>query len=145
MHFDVSCYVLERRRPWKEGSARFLFGRYWIGYAQRGPWGKVMMNSGRNTRELLAAEGVRAAVVSMPCTSLFDQQTGKYRREVLGGARMPRVVVEAGVRQGWEPYLGANGAFVGMSGFGASAPAGDLYKHFGITPEAVAAAAKKLL
>ena len=96
-------------------------------------------------RELLAAEGVRAAVVSMPCTSLFDQQTGKYRREVLGGARMPRVVVEAGVRQGWEPYLGANGAFVGMSGFGASAPAGDLYKHFGITPEAVAAAAKKLL
>jgi len=96
-------------------------------------------------RELLAAEGVRAAVVSMPCTSLFDRQTGKYRREVLGGARLPRVVVEAGVRQGWEPYLGANGAFVGMSGFGASAPAGDLFKHFGITPEAVAAAAKKLL
>jgi len=96
-------------------------------------------------RELLAADGVRAAVVSMPCTSLFEQQTGKYRREVLGGARMPRVVVEAGVRQGWEPYLGANGAFVGMNGFGASAPAGDLFKHFGITPEAVAAAAKKLL
>jgi len=96
-------------------------------------------------RELLAADGIKAAVVSMPSTSLFDKQTGKYRREVLGGARMPRVAIEAGVRQGWEPYIGANGAFVGMSGFGASAPIADLYTHFGITPEAVAAAAKKLL
>jgi len=96
-------------------------------------------------RELLAGDGIKAAVVSMPCTSLFDKQTGKYRREVLGGARMARVAVEAGVASGWEPYLGGNGAFVGMSGFGASAPIADLYKHFGITPEAVAAAAKKLL
>ncbi len=96
-------------------------------------------------RELLAAEGVRAAVVSMPCSSLFDRQTAKYRREVLGGARGARVAVEAGVRMGWEPYLGSNGAFVGMTGFGASAPAPELYKHFGITPEAVAAAAKALL
>jgi transketolase len=96
-------------------------------------------------RELLAADGIKAAVVSMPCTSLFDKQTGKYRREVLGGARMPRVAVEAGVAGGWEPYLGGSGVFVGMSGFGAAAPIADRYKHFGITPEAVAAAAKKLL
>ena len=96
-------------------------------------------------RELLAAGGIKAAVVSMPCAALFDRQTGKYRRDVLGGARMPRVAVEAGIRQGWEPYLGANGAFIGMSGFGASAPAPDLYKHFGITAEAVADAARKLL
>ena len=96
-------------------------------------------------RELLASQGIRAAVVSMPCASLFDHQTGKYRREVLGGARLPRVAVEAGIRQGWEPYLGPNGAFVGMSGFGASAPAPDVYKHFGITAEAVADAARKLL
>jgi transketolase len=96
-------------------------------------------------REMLAAEGIRAAVVSMPCLSLFDAQTAKYRREVLGGARMPRVAVEAGIRMSWEPCLGGNGAFVGMSSFGASAPAGDVYKHFGITAEAVAAAAKKLL
>jgi len=96
-------------------------------------------------RELLAAEGLRAAVVSMPCTSLFDRQTAKYRREVLGGARGPRVAVEAGIRMGWAPYLGPNGAFIGMTGFGASAPAPDLYKHFGITPEAVAAAAKSLM
>jgi len=96
-------------------------------------------------RELLAADGVRAAVVSMPCLSLFEQQTAKYRREVLGGTRGARVVVEAGIRMGWEPYLGGNGAFVGMSTFGVSAPAPDVYKHFGITAEAVAEAAKKLL
>ena len=96
-------------------------------------------------RELLAADGIRAAVVSMPCAALFDRQTAKYRRDVLGGARMPRVAVEAGLRLGWDAYLGPNGAFVGMTGFGASAPAPDLYKHFGITAEAVAEAARKLL
>ena len=96
-------------------------------------------------RELLAAEGVEAAVVSLPCWSLFDRQTAKYRRAVLGPARCPRIAVEAGVAMGWEKYLGAKGAFVGMTGFGASAPYGDLYRHFGITPEAVAAAAKKLI
>ncbi|HEX9461488.1 MAG TPA: transketolase [Alphaproteobacteria bacterium] len=96
-------------------------------------------------REMLGAEGIRAAVVSMPCVSLYEAQTAKYRREVLGGVRGPRVVVEAGIRMGWEPYLSGNGAFIGMSGFGASAPAPDVYKHFGITAEAVAEAAKKLL
>ena len=74
-------------------------------------------------RELLAADGIRAAVVSMPCWSLFDRQTAKYRKSVLGAARLPRVAVEAGVEFGWERYLGNKGAFVGMSGFGASAPA----------------------
>ena len=96
-------------------------------------------------RELLAAEGIRAAVVSLPCWELFDRQTAKYRRSVLGPARLPKVAVEAASPFGWERYLGSKGAFVGMSGFGASAPYADLYRHFGITPEAVAAAAKKLL
>ncbi len=96
-------------------------------------------------RELLASEGVRAAVVSLPCWELFDRQTAKYRRGVLGAARLPKVAVEAGVQLGWERYLGSKGGYVGMSGFGASAPYADLYRHFGITPEAVAAAAKKLL
>jgi transketolase len=96
-------------------------------------------------RELLAADGVRAAVISMPCWSLFDRQTQKYRRQVLGAARQPRVVVEAGIGLGWERYLGPKGAFVGMTGYGASAPYQELYRHFGITPEAVAAAAKRLL
>ncbi len=96
-------------------------------------------------REMLAADGIKAAVVSMPCLSLFEKQTAKYKREVLGGARMARVVVEAGVRMGWEQVMGANSSFVGMTGFGASAPAADLFRHFNVTPEAVVAAAKKLM
>jgi transketolase len=96
-------------------------------------------------RKLLAAEGIRAAVVSMPCTQAFDAQTAKYRKEVLGPARTPRIVVEAALGYGWEQYIDGKGAFVGMTGYGASAPAPDLYRHFGITAEAVAAAAKKAL
>ncbi len=91
----------------------------------------------------LAAEGIRAAVVSAPCFEAFAEQTDEYRAVVLGDA--PRVGVEAAIRQGWGPLLGCNSAFVGMTGFGASAPAGELYEHFGITADAVAAAAKSLL
>ena len=91
-------------------------------------------------RKLLEAEGIGTRVVSVPCMELFAEQPEAYRRETVGvGAR---IAVEAGVRQGWDAIIGADGAFVGMAGFGASAPAGDLYKHFGITPEAVAKAAK---
>ena len=93
-------------------------------------------------REALARDGIAAAVVSMPCWSLFDKQTGKYRRDVLGPSRTPRVFVEAGIAMGWERYMGPKDSFIGMTGFGASAPAADLYKHFGITSDAVAAAAK---
>ena len=93
--------------------------------------------------ELLAIEGIRAAVVSLPCFELFNTQDAKYRAQVLGTA--PRVAVEAAVRDGWDRYIGFDGAFVGMSGFGASAPAGELYEHFGITAENVAAEARKLL
>ena len=94
-------------------------------------------------RKLLAAEGIQAAVVSMPCLEAFDRQTAKYRKDVLGPARTPRIVCEAGLSAGWDKYIDGKGAFVGMTGFGASAPAPDLYKHFGITAEAIAAAAKK--
>jgi transketolase len=93
-------------------------------------------------RDLLAKDGIAAAVVSMPAWSLFDRQTAKYRRSVMGPSRIPRVFVEAGLAFGWERYMGPKDRFVGMTGFGASAPAPDLYKHFGITAEAVAAAAK---
>ncbi|WP_372886845.1 transketolase [Shimia sp.] len=93
--------------------------------------------------DLLAAEGLGAAVVSAPCFELFEQQDEAYRRSVLGTA--PRVGVEAAVQQGWGRLLGDNSAFVGMTGFGASAPAPELYQHFGITPEAVADAARQLL
>ncbi len=93
-------------------------------------------------RELLSTEGVAARVVSVPCWSLFEAQSEDYQRKVIGTAPV-RVAVEAGVRMGWDRFIGADGAFIGMSSFGASAPAGDLYKHFGITAEAVAAAAKR--
>ncbi len=91
-------------------------------------------------REMLEAAGVPTAVVSMPCWSLFDAQPESYRSQVLGSG--VRVAIEAGVKQGWEHYIGDKGAFVGMTGFGASAPAELLYKHFGITPEATVAAVK---
>jgi transketolase len=81
--------------------------------------------------------GIETAVVSMPCWELFEEQDDSYRREVLGSA--PRIAVEAAARLGWDRWIGENGAFVGMSGFGASAPAADLYRHFDITPEVVAA------
>ncbi len=93
--------------------------------------------------EMLAREGVKAAVVSMPCWELFERQSDDYRRSVLGSA--PRVAVEAALRFGWDRWIGDNGAFVGMHGFGASAPAGDLYKHFGVTTDAVVAQAKKMI
>lgn len=94
-------------------------------------------------RESLAGRGVRAAVVSMPCQELFDAQTAEYRRSVLGDA--PRVAVEAAATLGWERYVGLDGAIVGMKSFGASAPAADLYRHFGITAEAVAAEALRVM
>jgi transketolase len=92
---------------------------------------------------LLAGDGIKAAVVSMPCSELFEAQSESYRSAVLGKA--PRVAVEAAVKFGWEKWLGPEGMFIGMRGFGASAPANELYKHFGITTGAVAAAARELV
>ena len=99
---------------------------------------------GVKAQELLAIDGIAANVVSMPCWELFDAQPAVYRASVLGNNTV-KVAIEAAVSFGWEKYIGADGAFIGMSGFGASAPASDLFKHFGITAEAVAAAAKKRL
>ncbi len=95
-----------------------------------------------DARALLAKDGVRAAVVSMPCWELFAAQPVAYRETVLGSA--PRIGVEAGVGFGWERWLGDRGAFIGMDGFGASAPAAKLYEHFGITPSKVAETAKRV-
>jgi transketolase len=95
--------------------------------------------------EALAAEGVRARVVSMPSWDLFEHQSAAYRESVLPPAVKARVAVEAGVKLGWERYIGPRGEFVGMSSFGASAPADAAFKGFGITPEAVIAAARKVL
>jgi transketolase len=89
---------------------------------------------------LQAEHGIAAAVVSMPCWELFEEQSPAYRKEVLGSA--PRIAIEAAARHGWDRWIGENGTFIGMSGFGASAPAPDLYRHFNITPEAVVEAAQ---
>jgi transketolase len=96
-----------------------------------------------NAADQLAADGINAAVVSAPCLELFDAQDAAYRASVLGTA--PRIAIEAGVQQGWDRYLGENSAFIGMRSFGASAPADELFKQFGITAEAAVTAAKSLL
>ncbi len=92
---------------------------------------------------LLANDNVRAAVVSAPCFDLFRQQSREYRTAVLG--RVPRIGVEAAVEGDWARWLGDGGEFVGMTGFGASAPAEALYREFGITADAVAKAALRCI
>jgi transketolase len=92
-----------------------------------------------NAAKLLAADNVRAAVVSAPCFDLFRRQARAYQDEVLG--RVRRIGVEAAIEGDWARWLGDTGQFVGMTGFGASAPAETLYREFGITAEAVADAA----
>ncbi|MCP4316877.1 MAG: transketolase [Hyphomicrobiales bacterium] len=92
--------------------------------------------------ELLAEHHVRAAVVSMPCWELFEEQDDAYRKEVLGDA--PRIGIEAAARLGWDRWLGDGGVFVGMTSFGASAPAAELYDHFGINADRVASLALDL-
>jgi transketolase len=94
-------------------------------------------------RDLLAKDGVSAAVVSLPCWELFAAQGVAYRAQVLG--RAPRLAVEAAVGQGWDRWTGERGDFLGMTGFGASAPASKLFEHFSITPAHVAAAGRRLL
>ena len=91
-------------------------------------------------REALAADGIGVAVVSLPCWELFAAQDPAYRAEVLGAA--PRVGIEAAGGFGWERWLGEDGVFIGMTGFGASAPFEDLYRHFGITADAIVTAVK---
>ncbi|MEA5160455.1 transketolase [Cereibacter johrii] len=91
--------------------------------------------------DLLEAEGIAAAVVSAPCFELFAAQPADYRAKVLGQA--PRVGCEAALRQGWDLFLAPQDGFVGMTGFGASAPAPALYHHFNITAEAIAKSAKE--
>ncbi|MCU0966485.1 MAG: transketolase [Burkholderiaceae bacterium] len=95
-------------------------------------------------RTLLQAAGRPTAVVSMPSWELFAQQDAAYRASVLGRGTV-RVACEAALRFGWDRWLGEHGGFVGMTGFGASGPADELYRHFGITSEAIVAEARRLL
>ena len=91
-------------------------------------------------RVLLEANGIGTRVVSTPCWELFAAQSSDYQAAVIGETDV-RVAVEAGIRMGWERFIGEDGAFVGMASFGASAPAEVLYREFGITAEAIVAAA----
>ncbi len=133
---------------WDTGENRSARGGYVIAEAG-GPRQATLIATGSEVaiamaaREALAGEGIPVAVVSLPCWELFSAQDEAYRAEVLGGAL--RVGIEAGVGFGWERWLGPDGVFIGMSSFGASAPFEELYKHFGITPDAIVAAVKKRL
>ena len=124
-------------------------GAYVLREAKGGKRGATLIATGSEVgiatkaAELLAADGIDAAIVSVPSFELFRKQTDAYRASVLGQA--PRVAVEAGVKQGWQELIRRKDAFVGMSDFGASAPAPKLYEHFGITPEKVAEAARRLV
>jgi transketolase len=93
---------------------------------------------------LLAVRGVSARVVSAPCFKLLSEAPEAARRALIGSAPV-KIGVEAAVRQGWDAIIGSDGVFVGMTGFGASAPYRELYKKFGITAEAVADAALRKL
>ena len=103
------------------------------------------MNIALEAGRKLASVGIKARVVSLPSWELFDRQPLDYREEVLPPEVKVRVAVEAGVKLGWEHYVGLDGAVVGMEGFGASAPANVLYEKFGITAERVVATARNLL
>ena len=93
----------------------------------------------------LTAAGHRVRVVSMPSVDVFLAQDESYRRQVLGPEGLPRVAVEAGAPLGWYTLVGQRGTVLGLEGFGASAPAAEVYRHFGLTAAAVAEAARRLL
>lgn len=130
--------------------AEIARGGYVLQEAESGPAAVVLIASGSEVavalaaRKLLAAKGIRARVVSMPSTSLFDRQEVKWRDAVLPRG-IPRVAIEAGSSDPWRKYVGLEGDVIGMDRFGESAPAGELFKHFGFTPERVAAAVERLL
>jgi len=128
-----------------------LRGGYVLADADGGAPEVILMATGSEVslaleaREQLASEGVRARVVSMPCFELFDAQDDAYRESVLPRAVRARVAVEAGVRQGWEGYVGFDGGYVTLDRFGASAPAEELYEKLGITAAHVVSEAKRVI
>jgi len=98
-----------------------------------------------NAAEALAADGIKARVVSMPSTDVFNAQDAAYRESVLPAAVTARIAIEAGVTDGWWRYVGTQGKIVGLDRFGESAPADELFEHFGFTTDNVVAVAKDLL
>jgi transketolase len=139
---------LLRKEPGSENrSAR---GAYVLHEAEGGPRRLTLLSTGSElhlavaAREILQKEGVPTAVVSMPCRLLFEEQDAAYRRSVLGESPA-RVAVEAAVEMGWDRYIGPEGKFVGMHGFGESGKYKEVYEKFGITTDAVVRAAHEVL
>ncbi len=136
------------RHAGEDGCAR---GAYILSDADCGDPEVLLVGSGSEVhlclaaQELLAQESIRARVVSMPCTRLFEDQDDAYREHVLPRGVRARVTVEAGSTTGWDRYAGLDGEMVGMRSFGASAPAGEVAAHFGFTPARVAEAARASL
>ncbi len=126
-------------------------GGYILAEAAGGTPALILMGTGSelqlcvSARESLQKEGIPTRVVSFPSWELFEAQEASYRERVLPTKVQARVAVEAGIEQGWQRYLGNKGRFVGMCGYGASAPYEELYEHFGITVAGVIAAARKSL
>jgi transketolase len=139
---------LVRRQPGSENlSAK---GGYVLQEAEGGPRALTIFATGSElhlaveARAIMQKEGVPTAVVSMPCTLLFEQQDAAYKRSVIGETTA-RVAVEAAVEMSWDRYLGLDGRFVGMHSFGASGKIGDVYKKFDISTDAVVRAAREVV
>jgi transketolase len=150
-----SCLIFSRQnlahQPRTPGQlAAVEFGGYVLREAKNGKVDVVLIATGSEVELAVKAaaalenENIGARVVSMPCTNLFDRQPQGYRDSVLPPVVRKRVAVEAGVTDFWRKYVGLDGHVVGIDTFGASAPAEVLFKHFGITVEAVVAAARNL-
>ena len=142
----LSRQNLPQLRLGYEAENRCAAGAYEIAPAEKDAAEVSLFASGSEVavaieaRKFLRERGVFSRVVSVPCFELFRALPAAARRKVIGDAAV-KVAVEAAVRQGWDEIIGSDGVFVGMTTFGASAPSKELYKHFGITPEKVAAAA----
>jgi transketolase len=139
---------LLRREPGAENKS--AKGAYVLLEAEGGDRKLTLIGTGSElhlavqAREILQKEGIPTAVVSMPCNLLFEQQDAAYKKAVMGTTHA-RVAVEAAVEQGWDRYIGFQGRFVGMHGFGASGKIGDVYAKFDITTDAVVRAARETL
>ena len=113
-------------------------------YKQRGEKFTMLTAYDAPSARLLDEAGIPVRVVSMPSTTEFDRQSAEYRNSVLP-ERLPKVAVEAGVTDYWRKYVGPGGAVVGIDRYGESAPAADVFRHFGFTPENVAKAVRSVL
>jgi transketolase len=150
----TSLLLTRQNTPFVKRSAEQLAaiarGGYVLSEAAGGPARAVLIATGSEVglaleaQRLLAAENIPVRVVSMPSTSVFDDQDAAYRSQVLPRG-VPRVAVEAGVSDYWRKYVGLEGAVVGLDRFGESAPGAVLYRHFGFTAENVAAAVRRVL